>query len=296
MITPTDDWPGRAAARVRLACVWEATARKVGNVHPGRAFADTAHADFVTSGHAAAAAFRHALSAPDPTVGRLVLAAVTATRAAVRANTNLGIVLLLAPLALARTGVALADVLAGLTVADAELVYAAIRLAAPGGLGDAPEQDARNTPTVTLLEAMTLAADRDAVARQYASGYADVLGPGAAALADGFARFGCVEAAIVHCQLALMAAAPDTLIARKCGRAEADRVREMARGVLARGGLTTPAGRAAGVEFDEYLRADGNRRNPGATADVVTAVLFAALAAGTLPASTPFPWHAPDWL
>ena len=30
-------------------------------------------------------------------------------------------------------------------------------------------------------------------------------------------------------------------------------------------------------EFDAFLRADGHRRNPGTTADMIAAVLFAAL-------------------
>ena len=60
------------------------------------------------------------------------------------------------------------------TVEDAREVYAAIRLANPGGLNDAAEQDVRDEPTVTLHEAMALAKDRDSVARQYADNFSDV--------------------------------------------------------------------------------------------------------------------------
>ena len=44
------------------------------------------------------------------------------------------------------------------------------------------------------------------------------------------------------------------------------------------------------AELDAWLRAEGNRRNPGTTADLVTACLFIALREGsiTLPPSVPF--------
>ena len=39
-------------------------------------------------------------------------------------------------------------------------------------------------------------------------------------------------------------------------------------------------------EFDRWLRADGNRRNPGTTADLVAASLFAAFRRGGAPRSS----------
>ena len=47
--------------------------------------------------------------------------------------------------------------------------------------------------------------------------------------------------------------------------------------MLEHGGVGTPAGRAAYDGFDRWLRADGHARNPGTTADLVTACLFVAL-------------------
>lgn len=277
------------------ACVWEATARKVGNVHPGADFADTGYIDFVLSAAAWAFVPENVLS-----VGTRVWRAVKATREFTGSNTNLGIVLLLAPLTAAWEPGPLRPQVQGkldrLTVRDTVEVYDAIRLAAPGGLGDAPEQDVRAEPTVTLLEAMRLAADRDQIARQYATGYADVFDLGVSAFLDGFERFGHVEAAIIHCQLAWLAAFPDSLIARKCGPAVAADVRDRAAAVVAAGGLATAEGRAAGVSLDKHLRSDGNRLNPGTTADLVTACLFVALREGRVPPSAPFRWAVPDWL
>jgi triphosphoribosyl-dephospho-CoA synthase len=187
-------------------------------------------------------------------------------------------------------------ILANLTVADTKHVYQAIRLASAGGLGEAPDQDVRDEPTVTLLEAMKLAADRDMIARQYANGFADVFDFGTPAFLEAFAKFGSVEAAIVDCQLRWLAAFPDSLIARKNGLAVAEDVQKRAISVMELGGIATPEGRAAGVALDRHLRSDGNKLNPGTTADLIAACLFVALREGKIAPSAPFRWHSPDWL
>jgi triphosphoribosyl-dephospho-CoA synthase len=266
----------------QLACVWEATARKPGNVHRYRDFADATYLDFVLSAAAVAPVLAGAAGRP---LGATVLDCVRATRAVVATNTNLGIVLLLAPLAAVpadvgpRAGVE--AVLAASTVEDARLVYQAIRLAAPGGLGRAAEQDVRDEPTQTLRQVMALAADRDLVARQYAGGFREVW-EGAAALLAGLEATGSLEGAIVHAQLETMARHPDTLIARKCGWDEAREAGARAGRVLALGWPGAPAGCAALAELDGWLRAGGHRRNPGATADLLTAALFVLLREGAI--------------
>lgn len=281
-----------------VACIWEVNARKMGNVFPGASFADTSAVDFLLS----AAAIRELFRFPGSWgTGLLIKRAVEETKALVGNNTNLGIVLLLAPLANSCAPPlpfreALTSELARLSVADTREVYEAIRLASPGGLGDAPEQDVRDEPTVTLLEAMKLAADRDMVARQYANGFSDVFDFGVPAFTAALAKFGCVEAAIIDSQLQWLATYPDSLIARKNGPAVAEDVRRRAEGVLALGGLETPDGRAAGVALDKQLRSDGNKLNPGTTADLITACLFVALRENMVTPSAPFRWNAPDWL
>lgn len=283
---------------VQTACIWEATARKVGNVHPSAAFANLEYSQFLLS---AAAIHRSFSGLPNcKLLGWLVYEAVEATHKLVATNTNLGIVLLLAPLALAPTG---REYRAGVEfklrrskIPDAEMVYRAIRLANPGGLGDAPKQDVHSKPTVTLLEAMKLAADRDMVARQYANGFADVFDFGVPAFLDGFARYGCVEAAIIDSQLRWLAEYPDSLIARKSGPAVAHDVQMRASEVLRLGGIATPEGRRAGVALDKHLRSDGHKLNPGTTADLITACLFVALRENKVDPSAPFRWDVPDWL
>jgi triphosphoribosyl-dephospho-CoA synthase len=268
-----------------LACLLEATARKPGNVHPAASFADLTYDDFVQSAQVIGPSFEQRT---EWSVGRIVLDAVDRTQRAVGRNTNLGILLLLAPLACVPDGVALGDgigdVLAGLTREDAALVYEAIRLANPGGLGRVEQEDVGSAPSVTLPEAMRLAADRDSIAAQYANNFATVLA-GAARLAAGGRFPDCWEEAVIELHLSLMAEFPDTLIARKCGLETARESSRRARAVLAAGwpsGETArwPSGEAAAkqmAELDAWLRADGNRRNPGTTADLVAGCLFAAL-------------------
>src|SRR5674476_168938 len=132
------------AAAAQLACLLEASAPKPGNVSPGISFHDTRYEDFLASAAAIAPAFLDAGARP---LGATILRAIEATRRWTTANTNLGIVLLLAPLARAAHSASPAPlrdrvraVLASTTVADAESVYAASRLAHPGGLGDVPAQ------------------------------------------------------------------------------------------------------------------------------------------------------------
>jgi triphosphoribosyl-dephospho-CoA synthase len=260
--------PGLCA---QVACIWEATARKPGNVHRYCDFADTHYLDFLLSA-AAIAPFLE--TAAQRRVGVTVHEAVRATRRVVSTNTNLGIVLLLTPLAAVpagedmRSGVA--RVLDGLDVADARAVYEAIRLAVPGGLGRVAVQDVADEPTQTLRQVMELAAPRDSVARQYATAFHEVFEEGVPALTQALERGGSVEDAIVHCHLTWLANHPDSLIARKRGVAEAEEASRRARRVLA----TWPHDAS---ELDAWLRAEGHTRNPGTSADLVTACLFVAL-------------------
>src|ERR1700723_2922340 len=86
--------PKRAGLCAQLACIFEATARKAGNVHRFRDFDDLGYVDFLTS----AAAIGPVFDDIRGSLGKTILQAVKATRAVVATNTNLGIVLLLAPL------------------------------------------------------------------------------------------------------------------------------------------------------------------------------------------------------
>jgi triphosphoribosyl-dephospho-CoA synthase len=271
------------AAAAQLACLLEVSAPKPGNVSPERHFHDTRYEDFLASAVAIGPALARAGERP---LGATVRAAVEATARWTRSNTNLGIVLLLAPIAraAARSGgdlrTRLAAVLEETTVADAAEAYAAIRRARPGGLGAASAEDVATAPTVTLREAMALAAERDAVAREYTTGFRLTFEVGAPALADARRRGLSWSDATVECFLAFLAAVPDTHVARKLGRAEAERLSARAREVVAAGATARAEGRAELAAFDAELRDARNLRNPGTTADLTCAALFVVILEG----------------
>ncbi len=272
--------PALVAAAAEAACLFEVQAPKPGNVGRGHDRPDLTYRDFVLSAAALGIVFRQRARGR---VGALVLETVRATRRHVPTNTNLGIVLLLAPLAKAAlAGGArraalrprLRQVLRGLDRRDARHAYAAIRLAHPGGLGTVREQDVRHAPTATLLQCMRLAADHDAVAREYATGYATTFGLGVPSVRKLRAGGASMQTAIVETYLHLLARRPDTLIARRHGTAAAGAVSRSAAAVLRAGATRTPSGRRRLLAFDRRLRGAKPPLNPGATADLVAASLF----------------------
>ena len=265
--------------------MWEVLARKAGNVHPGVRFRDMTHLDFLFSGMAIAPVLGRSVGRP---LGESILAAIRVTRQVVRCNTNLGIVLLLAPLATVPEHEDLAGglrrVLAATTVADSVNAYEAIRLALPGGLGEAKDQDVADRPTLPFREVMAMAAGHDSIAAEYANGFATIFDSGVPMLAQALQEFGRLEPAIRQLQLRLLAMNGDTLIARKRGAEVSRETARRAGETLANGGAESPAY----AEFDQWLRADGNARNPGTTADLITACLYVALRQRTLTVETPW--------
>jgi triphosphoribosyl-dephospho-CoA synthase len=278
--------PQEIVAAAQLACLLEASAPKPGNVSPGRHFADLRYEDFLAAAVAIGAPLAGAASRP---LGATVRLAVEATARWTRSNTNLGIVLLLAPLARAALLVGPPEggphisrdtvrvVLEETTVEDARDVYAAIRLASPGGLGRAEAQDVADEPDRTLLEVMRLAADRDGIAREYATTFEMTFGTAVPVLERARAEGLGWNDAVVETFLTLLAAAPDTHVARRAGAALAEEVSRRARLVLQAGGVRSAAGRQAVDEFDCGLRDGSHLANPGTTADLTAAAIFVVL-------------------
>lgn len=269
---------------LELAMLLEVSAPKVGNVHRGADFDDVTFVDFVTSAVACAPALARARH-----VGEGVLTSILATRKVCRTNTNLGMALLLAPLSVAvgraqtpsnktsNLESATAEVLASLTPDDSANVYEAIRLAMPGGLGSSDEMDVNASPPTDLLAAMRYGAERDLVARQYANGFREVFHAIVPWLEETAQATGSVIDAIVHAHLKAIATWGDTLIERKCGPEVAANAQRFAQQSLDAGSPGSEEYLEALGDFDFWLRSDGHRRNPGATADLVAAGLFVAI-------------------
>lgn len=273
-------WPQQLADWFQTACRLEVLSPKPGNVNPQHAFDDASVDDFLRSATAAAPCIAQA---PIQPLGQTILSAVSATRAVVDHNTNLGILLLIAPLATVPPQQSLTDgisaVLEATTLDDSRQLYEAIRRANPGGLGDAAEQDIKSPPTLRLIDCMQLAADRDLIAAEYCSGFHRVLGKGLRWLQQAAHVSADPGEQITWLALQLLADAPDSLITRKCGAEIANTAQALARKTLA-DGWPAFAAHVAFRQLDDFLRGDGHRRNPGTTADFVAAILFAALREG----------------
>lgn len=262
-------------AAFRAACLAELDALKPGNVHRFSA----GHGMEVAHFERAATAAAPFIAAPGARVGVRIEGAVEASLKVAGLNTNLGIVLLCAPLAAAaeRAGPlreSLRSVLDSLDIADAEAAFRAIAAANPGGLGRQDEHDVAGPARIGLREAMALAAERDLIARQYANGFADLFD-------IGLARFEALDGAepearteAVH--LAFMAAFPDSHILRKFGAETAEQVRMEAAALLPRIDFRAPTDERHRplAAFDAALKARG--LNPGTSADLTVATLFAA--------------------
>jgi triphosphoribosyl-dephospho-CoA synthase len=280
---PAKDDGARIAQAYLDACDTELRALKPGNVHD---YAD-GHRMTVRQFELSAAASAPVMGTPGLPVGTRIHEAIRRTHAAVGCNTNLGIVLLCAPLAsaafaagasrlnLAGLRSALATVLANLDVEDAEQAYAAIRLASPAGLGTASEHDVREPARTSLLDAMRAAEDRDRIAAQYARDFQDVFELGVPRLTGGLDCWGDLHWATTSAYLGFLAAFPDSHVARKHGHATAERVCTEARAAEA----TFIASSDAALRMDALLQLDAALKsrglNPGTSADLTVASLFA---------------------
>jgi triphosphoribosyl-dephospho-CoA synthase len=261
------------------ACLAELDALKPGNVHRFSDGHSMTVADFVKSAEAAAPLIgRKGLG-----VGQRIRLAVEATRRIVSQNTNLGIILLAAPLAGAALDRQSGDlrsrlrqVLQTLSIEDAREAYRAIRDAAPGGLGEAPEHDVREEPKVSLLEAMRAAETRDRIAWNYTHDFADIFTLGLKWLAHTREHWSDPAWGAARVYLGFLAHVPDTLIERKFGERIAARVREEARPIESSfTECPSPEAMSAPLmAFDRALKERG--LNPGTSADLTVATLFAA--------------------
>ncbi|MFP6669530.1 MAG: triphosphoribosyl-dephospho-CoA synthase [Pirellulales bacterium] len=271
-----------------LACLWEVTIPKPGNVHRGADFEDLNFADFLASAVAIAPAMN---AAPQNRIGQTVLNAVRATQGVVSTNTNLGTVLLLAPLATVSTEISietgLSAVLSDLEADDAILVYRAIQESGAGGLGSVESMDVAGEPPTDLLVGMQAAAEYDLVAQQYVNGFQQILQCVCPWIIDGINRGWNLAESVVHAHVRLMSEFPDSLIRRKCGAKVADESAVRAAGVLDAGEPRNDNYRRALNDVDFWLRADGHRRNPGTTADIIAAGLFLLIREGVI--TTPLP-------
>lgn len=267
---------GRIAS---LACLLEVCASKPGNVHRGADFEDMTFNDFVVSAELLGQAID---SRKQDDLGMLVLSAVRATRSLVPVNTNLGIALLLCPLAIVAndgdlSSTAIRRLLKNTKADDAAKIYEAIRLASPGGLGTTEELDVNGAAPSSVLDAMQFSSDQDQVAQQFTNNFHHIFEEVVPLLSVGQQQFGSINEAIVYAHVSMLARHGDSLIKRKCGEDVSATAIAMARKALDSLINEPDNYQSSLADLDFWMRSDGNKRNPGTTADLITAGLFVAI-------------------
>jgi triphosphoribosyl-dephospho-CoA synthase len=271
----------KLAELYREACEIELQAFKPGNVSIYADGHDMTVSDFRISAEVSA----KPLCNPAYTLGEKIFYAVKATREAVGCNTNLGIILLCAPLiqAASQSTVnvnlqqALNQVLNSTTITDADWAFKAIALAAPGGLGESDEQDVRQPPTVTLTQAMQIAADKDRIALQYISGYKDIFDYGVFRYNARLSQWRDKNWAAVFVYAELLSQFPDSHIERKHGDKYTAWVAVRMRQFLEEFGGATDPRQSMQTLFclDTEFKSIGV--NPGTTADMTVATVLLVL-------------------
>jgi triphosphoribosyl-dephospho-CoA synthase len=280
----------RIAQAAQRACLLEVSAPKPGNVNRQHDFSNLRYEDFLSSALAIGPAMQNA---GRRSIGQTIWRAIRDTQRVVHTNTNLGIVLLLAPLAKVCSAIptlahseeaereildqlkrSLETELTALNVDDARKAYSAIRMAVAGGLGKISVGDISEIPKITLLQAMALSQERDSIAREYTSGFPITLEIGYPALKNAYQRTHDFSSAIVQTFLTILGRVPDTLISRKLGKEKAIEVSGWAVQTLEKGGVLTASGQKSIAELDRLLRDETHSLNPGTTADLTTAAIF----------------------
>ena len=258
----------------------EVNALKPGNVSRYTAGHGMTVDDFVTS----ATLVTPILCQSDLTLGERILRSVKITMREVGCNTNLGMLLLFAPVIMAAENakscnyqelqIKLQALLENISQDDSTLVFQAIRIANPGGLGQSAKFDVHLEPECGLLAAMSEAENRDFIAKQYVTDFADVFLTGYECIKEFTRRWNSVEWATVACYLTFLAGFADTHIQRKHGPEVAEQTKFKAIPLAEQFKKKDDPEDAlnALLDFDKELK--NSNINPGTTADLTAASLL----------------------
>jgi triphosphoribosyl-dephospho-CoA synthase len=272
--------PEQLGELYQQACEVDVQAFKPGNVSVYADGHEMTVADFRISAKVSA----EPLCNPEYSLGEKIYYAVKATREAVGCNTNLGIILLCAPLIQAISQKhagstlrqAVSKVLRETTVEDADWVFKAITLASPGGLGSSDQQDVNEKASVTLLDAMKIAGDKDRIALQYVTDYQDIFNFSILRYNASFNRLGDRNWAAVSVYADMLSHFPDSHIERKYGNQYSEMVATKMAQLSEELSKTDNPERIKPLLFrlDQELKLYGI--NPGTTADMIVATVLTA--------------------
>ena len=158
------------------------------------------------------------------TLGERVLESIKITRTKVKTNTNLGIILLCAPIIHAiinykdldlRDGIKMT--LSSATPQDTINICSAINISSPGGLGKSTFYDTNSLPEVSIQEIMGYSAKYDRISYQYSNNYIDIFDFIIPRLVFLNKKHGSLDISLSLMFIEILAKIPDSHISRKLG-------------------------------------------------------------------------------
>ena len=158
------------------------------------------------------------------TLGERILESVKITRKKIKTNTNLGIILLCAPIIHAiikfkdlelRDGIKMT--LSSSTPKDTLDICSAINISSPGGLGKRDVYDTNSLPDVSVKEIMDYSAKYDRISYQYSNNYIDIFDFIIPRLIFLIKKHGSLDISLSLMFIEILAKIPDSHITRKLG-------------------------------------------------------------------------------
>ncbi|WP_287585131.1 triphosphoribosyl-dephospho-CoA synthase [Candidatus Borrarchaeum sp.] len=309
-----ETWVNKIQCCAQLAAALELSGwPKPGNVHRTADFADTRYEHYLAGAVAIGPAIARAASqgvklqkgeiqTSDVGIGRWILQGIRDVKQWNEPNTNLGMLILMVPLATA-AGTLIEKrefeiellrkqfnhIVRATTPQDALDLYQAIATVSPGGMGKVDDEaDVTDENTwnilkereITLFRTMEISQEWDTISKEFVTALELSLGKGYPFFRQTYVSTKDVNITTVHTFLFLLSSKPDTLIQRKLGNEAAMQVSYKAKEVLEMGGLLTQKGTDALHHFDRSLRDSENRYNPGTTADLISVILMVNLMQG----------------
>lgn len=285
--------PKKIGQIAQIASVLEVSGYpKPGNVHRTRDFHDMVFEDFLISGivigdsieKVANSAILNNLSKIE--VGKYILEGVKETNKWIANNTNLGIIMLLTPIA---ASAAISDdfktlreniyrIIKATTVNDAINLYEAINIADAGGMGNQDKFDVNDSNAINeliknnqnIFDVLEISASWDNLAYELVNKMPISFNIGCSTFYK-LNKSNSLNNSTILTFLTILSEIPDTLISRKYGNKRAEKVSNLAKDLLKYKNEDSIFNKKLN-QFDDYLFK--NKLNPGTTADLTAASIM----------------------
>lgn len=268
----------------QIACCLEVSSFKPGNVHRNKDYDDIKYHHFLNSGVAFGDIIYKA--SKDPlNIGQYIKLAVIESKKWSPSNANLGIIMLHTPIA-TTTGQMeefnintlkkeIKNTVKNTTTDDAIAVYDAIEIAMPNinppkEGPDAQKNDAKQElreKNLTLYDVFKISSSWDSISYEWTKGF-NISFEGYNLLNKYYKQYNNINLATTKTFLNILSNHPDTLIARKKDENTSKMVSDKAKEVL------NNFNEESLLKFDKFLSNEGNKLNPGTTADLIASSLM----------------------